>query len=139
MQRIDKIKIGDKVYDLGSKCEGGGVDSTPGVITGYYTGNGDYIRTMNLGFTPVAVLLRGTPAAGGGLSYLDSNSAHPMGFAATGRDLQLGPVANATAIKIVPNGFQVQNGAAGTPDGPSRTNTNNVVYTFIAFMGGDSQ
>ena len=97
------------------------------VVFGAYEGDGTASRTINLGFTPKAVILcddMGRQFQGSGSRGLFG------GIAITGHPCASG---SSKAIEIVENGFNV---AYNSEENPARTNQSLVVYHFIAFKNG---
>ena len=98
------------------------------VVFGTYTGDGTASRTINLGFTPVAVVVcdemgrqyqsSGTRGIFGGIAV----TGHPCASSSTNK-----------AIEIVENGFNV---ADNSEENPARTNQGRITYYFIAYKNG---
>ena len=89
--------------------------------TGTYTGNGQATRTIEIGFTPIAVFVMRNDSV-----FVDSG-AITGGFAVTDS-----PCTNGTnnAIEITENGFKV-----GRVTSSVNTNQSTKVYNYIAFGG----
>lgn len=103
------------------------VEDKSEVVFGAYEGDGAASRTINLGFTPKAVILcddMGRQFQGSGTRGLFG------GIAITGHPCASG---SSKAIEIVENGFNV---AYNSEENPARTNQSFVVYHFIAFKNG---
>ena len=92
-----------------------------GIIFGSYTGNDVNGRTINLGFTPVAVYL----CEQGGLAGVIPGSTYCYGGLMT-TDLPI-KLDDQKAAEIVENGFKVYS------DVYIRTNFRTTVYYYIAF------
>lgn len=98
------------------------------VVFGTYTGDETASRTINLGFTPVAVVVcdemgrqfqsSGTRGIFGGIAV----TGHPCASSSTNK-----------AIEIVENGFNV---AYNSEETPARTNRGRITYYFIAYKNG---
>ena len=98
------------------------------VVFGTYTGDGTASRTINLGFTPVAVEVcdemgrqyqfSGVRGIFGGIAV----TGHPCASSSTNK-----------AIEIVENGFNV---ADNSEENPARTNQGRITYYFIAYKNG---
>ena len=98
------------------------------VVFGTYTGDGTASRTINLGFTPVAVEVcdemgrqyqfSGVRGIFGGIAV----TGHPCASSSTNK-----------AIEIVENGFNV---AYNSEENPAKTNQGSITYYFIAYKNG---
>lgn len=100
------------------------------VVFGTYTGDGTASRTINLGFTPVAVIVYTNK----GQQFWGQQTQHAMGgLALYGFPCQLGDEAR-PVIEITDGGFKVFLGSSGSP----YIQTNNTVdtYYFIAYKNG---
>lgn len=90
------------------------------VVTGSYTGNGDMYdgQTINLGFTPVAVLVE----------FIPQNSSIASTYILTARNTLPGNSLAKSALEIVEGGFR-----AGSPYMTSYNwNSSGVTYHFLA-------
>ena len=94
---------------VAQKCE---------VYFGSYTGNGAEERTINIGFTPEALLTNCATARDGGNGFYD-------GLALPGKPIMYG---NNAVLKIVENGFSVRNESY-----TQCTNKQDETYNYIAF------
>lgn len=96
-------------------------------VFGTYVGNGNSERTINLGFTPVAVEI----TTSYGMQYYNSGS-HPQvfgGCAVSGKPCNFNSI---NAIEIVSNGFKVY-----YDNSRVYTNNSDTTYHFIAFKNGE--
>ena len=98
------------------------------VVFGTYTGDGTASRTINLGFTPVAVEVCDEM----GRQYQFSGVRGIFGgIAVTGHPCASG--SSNKAIEIVENGFNV---AYNSEENPAKTNQGSITYYFIAYKNG---
>ena len=108
-------ELSDNVDDTIDSLKSDGV-----VVFGTYTGDGAASRTINLGFTPVAVELY----TSGGWQYVPSTGNRYGGFVLRGH--------KASYMEIVTNGFNVFYDRYNS----KFTNDNGTVYHFIAYKVG---
>ena len=98
------------------------------VVFGTYTGDGTASRTINLGFTPVAVEVCDEM----GRQYQFSGVRGIFGgIAVTGHPCASG--SSNKAIEIVENGFNV---AYNSEENLAKTNQGRITYYFIAYKNG---
>lgn len=103
------------------------------IITGTYTGDGESVRTIDLGISPDAVLL--FPNSGAFDPYTNYGGYN----GASGLALKNHPIEYSIAVplKIVENGFEIAYKLAGDNMAKvSRTNAPDSVWYYIAFIGG---
>lgn len=102
---------------------------------GTYTGDGTKNRTINLGFTPNAVLVLQN---GEGVRDVSSNTAHNGGLALTGSPVQYDWYVHednkgtSTVVAITTNGFIVNQESTAFATG-TNTNSSGTKYNYIAF------
>ena len=102
------------------------VGSVPRIVCGSYTGDGVQMRTIEVGFTPKAVLL----FPQNGVNYISGSSAwYYGGLAATGNPAQIND--GRAFVEIVEGGFRVAQDPGGTTGGYRCTNERKV-YNYIA-------
>lgn len=94
------------------------------IAVGYYTGNDAEARSVNVGFTPQAVLVMDTT----GRTYHTMNSSAIWGGLAVAGSSMISDGAE-PALKIVSGGFQV---ATSTKDRFISTNRSGTTYNYIA-------
>ena len=110
------------------------------ITSGWYTGNGEANRTINLGFTPTCVIIFPHDGIifGGYPSYVPRNVYVYGGMAITGQKayIQYSDTSQlATLLEIVENGFTVHvlsSGGDGIKDNAA-TNTSSITYYYLAF------
>ena len=112
-----------------------GVSEKAKIVTGTYTGNGAASRTISLGFTPKAVILRPKEydqkvGNGGWGDYIYGTVIAITGSGTKGEDYGDGWI----LLQIVDGGFQVQYKTEDTSNSIATANTNasNVAYNYIA-------
>ena len=91
-------------------------------VTGSYIGNGSTTRTILIGFTPTGIYVN--------KAIVPSANDVDEGLATTGNNVMGGD--SVIAVGIVSGGFSVGYKDTVAP-GNIRTNTNNIVYTYVAF------
>lgn len=107
------------------------------ITSGWYTGNGEANRTINLGFTPSCVIVFPYDGIifGGYPTYAPRHVATYGGMAVTGKSAYATHASQtATLVEIVTNGFTVHsilNGEEGNADS-AYTNNSNVNYYYLA-------
>lgn len=105
--------------------------SIPKIKVGTYAGDGAASRTINVGFTPVAVFVCDN---NGGTCFYNSTGrfAYRGGLAVTGGPVTTGAYnGNAlTVLAITTNGFTVSNDSMSTSGSPISATSNSTSYTY---------
>lgn len=125
--------------DASTAVNQGNLKSYVNITSGWYTGNGEANRTINLGFTPACVIVFPYNGIifGGYPSYKPRNIYVYGGMAITGQKAYIKYNAEsqpATLLEIVTNGFTVHilsSYSNGSSDNAA-TNTNNITYYYLA-------
>lgn len=123
--------------DASTAVNQGNLKSYVNITSGWYTGNGEANRTINLGFTPTCVIIFPNDGIifGGYPTYSPRHVATYGGMAVTGQKASANHGGSlATLIEIITNGFTVHyltNGSDRDADS-AYTNSNNVVYFYLA-------
>lgn len=125
--------------DASTAVNQGNLKSYVNITSGWYTGNGEANRTINLGFTPACVIVFPYDGIifGGYPSYNPRNVYVYGGMAITGQKAYVKYSAEsqpATLLEIVTNGFTVHilsSYSNGSSDNAA-TNTNNITYYYLA-------
>jgi len=125
--------------DASTAVNQGNLKSYVNITSGWYTGNGEANRTINLGFTPACVIVFPYNGIifGGYPSYAPRNIYVYGGMAITGQKAYIKCSAEsqpATLLEIVTNGFTVHilsSNDNGSSDNAA-TNTNNITYYYLA-------
>lgn len=109
------------------------------ITSGWYTGNGEANRTINLGFTPTCVIVFPYNGIifGGYPSYAPRNIYVYGGMAITGQKayVQYDTTSQpATLLEIVENGFTVHilSSHGNSSSDNAATNTSNITYYYLA-------
>ena len=109
------------------------------ITSGWYIGNGEINRTINLGFTPTCVILFPYNGIifGGYPSYAPRNIYVYGGMAITGQKAYLkynDTSQQATLLEIVTNGFTVHilSSSGNSSSDNAATNTSNITYYYLA-------
>lgn len=108
-------------------------ESSTKIIYGTYTGNGDNVRTINIGVTPTMVYIQPT------MNPTYNSKIYYGGLALAGVPYRY---TNDTrfVIQCVENGFKVCEASDnGTYTWSCSTNTNNLTYSFVAIVGGEQK
>lgn len=123
--------------DASTAVNQGNLKSYVNITSGWYTGNGEENRTINLGFTPTCVIIFPNDGIifGGYPTYSPRHVATYGGMAVTGQKASANHEGSlATLIEIITNGFTVHyltNGSDRDADS-AYTNSNRVVYFYLA-------
>ena len=123
--------------DASTAVNQGNLKNYVNVTSGWYTGNGEANRTINLGFTPTCVIVFPYDGIifGGFPSYAPRTVNIYGGMAVTGKSAYISYGSTiATLVEIVTNGFSVH--VLGACDNSScdnaNTNGNNITYYYLA-------
>lgn len=123
--------------DASTAINQGNLKNYVNIASGWYTGNGEANRTINLGFTPTCVIIFPNDGIifGGYPTYSPRRVATYGGMAVTGQKASARHEESlATLIEIITNGFTVHyliNGSDRDADS-AYTNSNGVVYFYLA-------
>ena len=123
--------------DASTAVNQGNLKNYVNVTSGWYTGNGEANRTINLGFTPTCVIVFPYDGIifGGYPTYSPRRVATYGGMAVTGKSAYATHGSQtATLVEIVTNGFTVHsilNGDDRDADS-AYTNNSNVNYYYLA-------
>lgn len=125
--------------DASTAVNQGNLKSYVNITSGWYTGNGEANRTINLGFTPACVIVFPYNGIifGGYPSYQPRDIYVYGGMAITGQKAYIkynDESQPATLLEIVTNGFTVhilRSYGNGSSDNAA-TNTNNITYYYLA-------
>lgn len=123
--------------DASTAINQGNLKSYVNITSGWYTGNGEANRTINLGFTPSCVIVFPYDGIifGGYPTYSPRHVATYGGMAVTGKSAYATHESQtATLVEIVTNGFTVHsilNGEERDADS-AYTNNSNVNYYYLA-------
>lgn len=123
--------------DVSTAINQGNLKNYVNIASGWYTGNGEANRTINLGFTPTCVIIFPYNGIifGGYPTYSPRQVATYGGMAVTGQKASANHRGSlATLIEIITNGFTVHyliNGGERDADS-AYTNSSNVAYFYLA-------
>lgn len=125
--------------DASTAVNQGNLKSYVNITSGWYVGNGETNRTINLGFTPTCVIVFPYNGIifGGYPSYAPRNVYVYGGMTITGQKAYIQYSAEsqpATLLEIVTNGFTVHvlsSDGNGSSDNAA-TNTSNLTYYYLA-------
>lgn len=123
--------------DASTAVNQGNLKSYVNITSGWYTGNGEANRTINLGFTPTCVIIFPSDGIifGGYPSYSPSKVTTYGGMAVTGKRAYSSLGSNtATLVEIVTNGFSVHvlSACENSSCNNASTNGNNITYYYLA-------
>lgn len=125
--------------DASTAINQGNLKNYVNVTSGWYVGNGEANRTINLGFTPTCVIVFPYNGIifGGYPSYAPRDIYVYGGMAITGRKayIQYGATSQpATLLEIIGNGFTVHilSSYNNSSSDNAATNTSNITYYYLA-------
>lgn len=123
--------------DAATAVNQGNLKNYVNVTSGWYVGNGEANRTINLGFTPTCVIVFPYNGIifGGYPSYAPRTVDIYGGMAVTGKSAYTSYGSTiATLIEIVTNGFNVHvlSSCDGSSCNNASTNVNNCTYYYLA-------
>ena len=126
--------------DASTAVNQGKLKSYVNITSGWYVGNGEANRTINLGFTPTCVIVFPYDGIifGGYPSYAPRTVATYGGMAVTGKRAYSSAGSNdtntATLVEIVTNGFSVHvlSACYNSSCNNANTNGNNITYYYLA-------
>ena len=123
--------------DASTAINQGNLKSYVNIVSGWYAGNGEANRTINLGFTPTCVIVFPYDGIifGGYPSYAPRTVETYGGMAVTGKSAYTSYGSTiATLIEIVTNGFNVHvlSACSNSSCNRAETNGNNITYYYLA-------
>nr|DAM99674.1 MAG TPA: hypothetical protein [Caudoviricetes sp.] len=141
-KRIDSVQASlqnqiNNKQDASTAINQGNLKSYVNIVSGWYVGNGEANRTINLGFTPICVIIFPDDGIifGGYPSYSPRTITVYGGMAVTGKSAYVSyDSIIATLVEIVTNGFNVHvlNACNDSSCNSASTNGNNITYYYLA-------